>query len=327
MRNKTLTLITAILITSAVLILTISLSLLNSSAIDGENGFFSSLFTSEDVEEAASEPNVPAEPDEGPVTDEEIFVDPNAPTEPEVEDPTLDVPEVNEPAIEDETATEDDTIIEEDTVFVPEIGPLGNPVFPATEEWDGSEVVEGHSAPTYIDDVVIAIYEHATGKRVGQVTIRDDEAWKTVNQLHLDIYEKGNCIYDPSEIDSVPVCIPNGKYRIEVYAIWWADDGGCGSLFFAYTYGDNEMIEMWKHGIVYSGAEEFIAYTDSLIADEMAAIEAGTNVVPSPEEAITYICGFGADMPTRHSFRWTGDYHATFESSRGTPRFPYLEIE
>ncbi len=327
MKNKTLALMTAIIISSAVLILTVSLSLLNSSAVEG--GIFSSMIESiTDSEADETNETQPAEPDEGPFTDEDIFVSEGEGDDTVIEDETLDQPIVNEPAIEDEPVIEDAPAIEEDNApFVPEIGPLGNPVFPATEEWDGSELVEGHSAPCYIDDVVIAIYEHATGKLVGQVTIRDDEAWRTVNQLHLDIYEKGNRIYDPADPDAVPISIPNGKYRIEVYGIWWADDGGCGSLFFAYTYGDNEMIEMWKHGILYSGAQDFIAYTDSLIADEIAAIEAGTNKVPAPEEAITYICGFGADMPTLHSFRWTGDYHATFESSRGTPRFPYLEIE
>ena len=323
MKNKTLAMIAAALITATALILTAGLSLLNSSAIDNDGGFFSSLFVSDETvdEPATPDTDIPAEPDEGPVTDEEIFVGDDEPItdEPVVDEPVIDEPVVDEPVVEDPEA--------DNEIFVPEIGSLGNPVFPATEEWDGSELVEGHSAPCYIDEVVIAIYEHATGKLVGQVTIRDDEAWETVNRLHIDIYEKGNCIYDPSDIDAVPVAIPNGKYRIEVYGIWWADDGGCGSLFFAYTYGDNEMIEMWKHGILYSGAEDFIAYTDSLIADEMAAIEAGTNTVPTPEEAITYICGFGADKVTWNAFKWTGDYHATFEAGRGTPRFPYLEIE
>jgi len=321
MKSKTLALITASIITAAALILTVGLSLLNSSAVGEES------VPTESMAESAIDITISVDPeegkqpesDEGPFPDEDIYVDGNIPVydEPITDEPAVDEPEADLPIV-------DEPIIDEE-IFVPEIGPLGNPVFPATEEWDGGELINGHSAPCYIDDVVIAIYEHATGKLVGQVTIRDDEAWETVNQLHLDIYSKGNCIYDPKDIEAVPVAIPNGKYRIEVYGIWYADDGGCGSLFFAYTYGNNEMIEMWKHGILYSGCEDFIQYTDSLIADEMAAIEAGTNTVPKPEEAITYICGFSGEKVNLNSFKWNGDYHKVHEAGRGTPRFPYLE--
>ena len=323
MKSKTLALITASIVTAAALILTVGLSLLNSSAVGEE------IVPTESMAESAIDITIPTDPeeeklpehDEGPFPDEDIYVDEEVPVydEPVTDEPTVDEPETDVPAV-DESVTDEE-------IFVPEIGPLGNPVFKTTEEWNGEISCEGHSAPCYIKDVVIAIYEHATGKLVSQVTIRDDSAWETVNQLHLDIYSKGNCIYDPDDKDSVPIAIPNGKYRIEVYGIWYADDGGCGSLFFAYTYGTDEMIEMWKHGILYSGCEDFIAYTDSLIADEIAAIEAGTNTVPKAEEAITYICGFSDEMVNWNSFKWNGDYHKIYESGRGTPRFPYLETE
>ena len=322
MKNKTLALLTAALITVAVLTLTVCLSLLNSSAVNSESiplESFAESAIDPSIDLDSDEDKLP-EIDEGPFPDSDIFIDGATPNDDN--EPTDDEPIVDE-SIPDEPATDGPDNDEE--IFVPEIGALGNPVFKPTEEWDGSELINGHSAPTYIDDVVIAIYEHATGKLVGQVTIRDDSAWETVNEMHLDIYKKGNCIYDPDEIDSVPISIPNGKYRIEVYGIWYADDGGCGSLFFAYTYGNNEMIEMWKHGVLYSGCENFIAYTDSLIADEIAAIEAGTNTIPKPEEAVTYICGFSGEKVNLTSFKWNGDYHKVHESSRGTPRFPYLE--
>lgn len=315
MKSKTLALITAALITAAALILTASLSLLDSSAIDdslvvsaADSGTLG-LDSFEQNEEITEDTPVEGETVEGEATEGEA-------TEDEI---------IEDEIIEDEII--EDEPVEEKPVYVPEIGPLGNPVFPVSPEYDGSEIVEGHSAPSYIDDVVVAIYEHATGELVGQVTFRDDQVWKDVEELHRGVYTLGNCVYDPADKDAVPVAIPNGKYRVEVYAIWWADDGGCGSLFFAYTYGTNELLEMWKHGILYSGGQEFIAYVDALIADEMAAIEAGTNTLPAPEEQITYICGFGADKVNMTSFKWNGDYHKIFESSRGTPRFPYIETE
>ena len=140
MKNKTLALMTAIIISSAVLILTVSLSLLNSSAVEG--GFLSSMIESfGDSEADETNETQPAEPDEGPFTDEDIFVSEGEGDDTVIEDETLDQPVVNEPAIEDEPVIEDAPAIEEDNApFVPEIGPLGNPVFPATEEWDGSEL-------------------------------------------------------------------------------------------------------------------------------------------------------------------------------------------
>ena len=305
MKNKTLALITAALITAAALVLTASLSLLNSSANEdslavstAESGSIG-LDSFEQNEELTENKTAEDEIVEGEITEDET---------------------VEGEIIEDET-------VEEKPVYVPEIGPLGNPVFPASPEYDGSEIVEGHSAPTYIDDVVVAIYEHATGELVGYETFRDDQIWKDVEELHRGVYTLGDCVYDNNDKDAVPICIPNGKYRVEVYAIWWADDGGCGTLFFAYTYGTNELLEMWKCGTLYSGGHEFIAYIDALIADEMAAIEAGTNTVPALEETVTYICGFGANMISRSAFEWTGDFHKTFETMRGTPRFPYLATE
>ncbi|MBR6783114.1 MAG: hypothetical protein IKM32_00320 [Clostridia bacterium] len=311
MKSKTLALITAALITAAALALTASLSLLDSSAIDdpfeeslAENGSIGSIETPV-VEDA-------------PITEDEPVVEDT----PAVEDePVVD----DEPVIDDEPIVEDAPAVDEAPKFP--IGPLGNPVFPASPEYDGSEIVEGHSAPCYIDDVVVAIYEHATGELVGQVTFRDDQVWRDVEELHRGVYTLGNCVYNSNDKDAVPIAIPNGKYRVEVYAIWWADDGGCGTLFFAYTYGTNELLEMWKCGTLYSGGHEFIAYIDALIADEMAAIEAGTNTVPALEETVTYICGFGAEKVSFSAFEWTGDFHKTFESMRGTPRFPYLETE
>lgn len=304
MKRKTLALITAALITAAALILTASLSLLDSSAIDEP---------AESTAESGGAGGIePPAIDDAPVAEDAPIID--------------DAPVAEDTPVADDAPIIDDAPVAEEKPIIP-IGALGNPVFPVSPEYDGSEIIEGHSAPCYIDDVVVAIYEHATGELVGQVTFRDDQVWKDVEELHRGVYTLGNCVYDNNDKDAVPIAIPNGKYRVEVYAIWWADDGGCGTLFFAYTYGTNELLEMWKCGTLYSGGHEFIAYIDALIADEMAAIEAGTNTVPALEETVTYICGFGAEKVSFSAFEWTGDFHKTFESMRGTPRFPYLETE
>lgn len=86
-------------------------------------------------------------------------------------------------------------------------------------------------------------------------------------------------------------------------------------------------MEVWKHGQLHSGAQDFIAYVDALITDEMALVEAGQGNIPNPTDDVTYICGFGADMVSFTAFNWNGDYHKIFESGRGVARFPYLETE
>ena len=323
MKSKTLAIITAALITAAALVLTVSLSLLNGAAIDISDALVSAAepaldngIADDDVAiEVNTEDKIDVEINND--VDEEIYVvpeDQDATDEPVVDEPTVDEPTVDEP------------IIDEPTVDEPAVD-FGNPIFAPSVEWDGGELTEGHCAPYFIYDVVVQVYEHATGKLVSQTIYMDDQVWEDINQLHLDVYQQGNLVYEPDDKDAVPVGIPNGKYRIEVYAIWYADNGGCGSLFFAYTYGTNELMEVWKHGQLHSGAQDFIAYVDALIADEMALVEAGQGNIPAPTDDVTYICGFGADKVSFTAFNWNGDYHKIFESGRGVARFPYLETE
>ncbi len=318
MKSKTLAIITAALITAAALVLTMSLSLLNGAAIDISDAVVSAAEPALDNgiadDDVAIEVNTEDEIDVeiNNDVDEEIYVvpeDQDATDEPTVDEPTVDEPIIDEPTV-DEPAVD-----------------FGNPIFAPSAEWDGVELIEGHSAPYFINDVVVQVYEHATGKLVSQTIYMDDQVWEDINQLHLDVYQQGNLVYEPDDKDAVPVGIPNGKYRVEVYAIWYADNGGCGSLFFAYTYGTNELLEMWKHGQLHSGAQDFIAYVDALIADEMALVEAGQGNIPAPTDDVTYICGFGADKVSFTAFNWNGDYHKIFESGRGVARFPYLETE
>ena len=323
MKSKTLALITAALITAAALVLTVSLSLLNGAAIDISDALVSAAEPALDDgiadDDVAFEVNTEDEIDVeiNNDVDEEIYVTPE--DQPVVDEPTVDEPTVDEPTV-------DEPVVDEPVVDEPAVD-FGNPVFAPSAEWDGVELIEGHSAPYFIYDVVVQVYEHATGKLVSQTIYMDDQVWEDINQLHLDVYQQGNLVYEPDDKDAVPVGIPNGKYRVEVYAIWYADNGGCGSLFFAYTYGTNELMEVWKHGQLHSGAQDFIAYVDALIADEMALVEAGQGNIPAPTDDVTYICGFGADKVSLTAFNWNGDYHKIFESGRGVARFPYLETE
>ncbi len=314
MKSKTLAIITAALITAAALVLTVSLSLLNGAAIDISDALVSAAEPALDDgiadDDVAFEVNTEENVNDVEINndvDEEIYVTPE--DQPVVDEPTVDEPIVDAPVV-DEPAVD-----------------FGNPVFAPSAEWDGVELIEGHSAPYFINDVVVQVYEHATGKLVSQTIYMDDQVWEDINQLHLDVYQQGNFVYDPADKDAVPVGIPNGKYRVEVYAIWYADNSGCGSLFFAYTYGTNELLEMWKHGQLHSGAQDFIAYVDALIADEMALVEAGQGNIPAPTDDVTYLCGFSGEMVSLTAFEWNGDYHKVYEPGRGVARFPYLETE
>ena len=323
MKSKTLTIITAALITAAALVLTVSLSLLNGAAIDISDALVSAAdpalddgIADDDVAfEVNTEDEINVEINND--VDEEIFVTPE--DQPIVDESIVDESIVDEPIV-------DEPPVDEPTDDEPAVD-LGNPVFAPSTEWKGGELTEGHCAPYFIYDVVVQVYEHATGKLVSQTIYMDDQVWEDINQLHLDVYQQGNLVYEPDDKDAVPVGIPNGKYRVEVYAIWYADNGGCGSLFFAYTYGTNELMEVWKHGQLHSGAQDFIAYVDALIADEMALVEAGQGNIPAPTDDVTYICGFGADKVSLTAFNWNGDYHKIFEPGRGVARFPYLETE
>ncbi|MBQ5838298.1 MAG: hypothetical protein IIW39_06445, partial [Clostridia bacterium] len=219
MKSKTLALITAALITAAALILTLSLSLLSGAAIDSPEVDIDEAIVSaaepvtdngiadDDVE---IEVNVEDTNDVqiNNDVDEEIYVVPEnkeATDEPVVDEPTVDEPVIDEP-VTDEPEIEDVPVIEEPSTD------LGNPVFAPSIEWKGGEFIEGHSAPYFIYDVVVQVYEHATGKLVSQTVYMDDQIWEDINQLHLDVYQQGNLVYDPGDKDAVPVGIPNGKY-------------------------------------------------------------------------------------------------------------------
>lgn len=313
MKSKTLAIITAALITAAALVLTVSLSLLNGAAIDISDALVSAADPA--LDDGIADDDVAFEVN----TEDEINVEINNDVDEEIFVTPEDQPIVDEPIVDEPT-------VDENTVDEPAVD-LGNPVFAPSTEWKGGELTEGHCAPYFIYDVVVQVYEHATGKLISQTIYMDDQVWEDINQLHLDVYQQGNLVYEPDDKDAVPVGIPNGKYRVEVYAIWYADNGGCGSLFFAYTYGTNELMEVWKHGQLHSGAQDFIAYVDALIADEMALVEAGQGNIPAPTDDVTYICGFGADKVSLTAFNWNGDYHKIFEPGRGVARFPYLETE
>ncbi len=179
-------------------------------------------------------------------------------------------------------------------------------------------------------DVVVAIYEHSTGELVSQKIYTEDQLWYDINDLHIGVYERGECIYDPDgkyAQKDTPLYIENTKYRVEVFAIWFGDEYGSGELAFAYSYGaDNDYIEMWGSGVLYTGGELFTDYVDNLISDQIAELESGNAVAPTGKDVITSIIGFDIIQipvfPYSQSV-WTGDYYETV--GREIPRFPYIE--
>ena len=331
MKNKALTIITASLITASVIALSLSLALIGNAEIE-DNGIViedaADLTVDEDYGIADDDVALEVAPNEGENdvavnddVDEEIQVEP-------ADDVIEDAETENDGAVEDNVAENvpENSKPEPDYGMPVQIGTdeYGNPIFTPSAEWDGVSLSDNKYAPCFINDVIIQVYEHATGKLVSQTVYYNDEVWETINELHREVLTLGERVSDPQTPESVPVSIPNGKYRIEVYGIWWADNGGCGNLFFAYTYGTNELIEMWRNSVLYSGGYNFIAYVDSLIADEMAKVEVGNGNVPAPEQDITYICGFSGEKVSMSAFKWNGDYHKIYEETRNTERFPYI---
>lgn len=277
MKNKTLILITASIITVTAIILTAGLSLLHGSAIENE------------------------------------------PT-PEIQSgtPISEPLEVIDPTEKPEAAPDDEIPVQEEN------------------EEEQVELVktckdENCDYPYHFRyDVVVAIYEHATGKLVSQKIYTEDQIWDDINLLHQGVYTRGECIYDPAgkyASNETPVYLDKAKYRVEVFAIWFADEYGSGELAFAYSYGaDSDVMEMWASGILYTGGDLFIEYVDNLIADQMAELEAGKTVAPAAEDEITSIIGFDIVkipvFPYSQSV-WTGDFFEPF--GRKTERFPYIE--
>ena len=275
MKNKTLALITLSLITAAALVLTAGLSLLHGSATE----------------------NYPI-----PDTLQQLE---SVETAPEVSEPTASEPTVSEPAPEDEASEGADADIEipsENTAFVyPEYAYTECDV--NTAYIDGSD--RGHG-------VVIDIYSHKTGELVGQLSFVSEEICNYIGELKMEAFDPANELWIDRDKACVP--LPEGDYRIEVYAGTW----------FAYTYGNGDMFELTQCTLTFAGGEKLNGYIDFLISDLIADIEAGNVPAPDPQNAVSKLLYGGLEG------YWNGYYHEVIDryipaAGRFCERFPYIE--
>lgn len=199
MKNKTLAIITASLITAAALILTASLSLLNGAAIDISDALVS---TAE------------------PVIDNGI-ADDNVEIEVNVED-TNDVEIDNDVDEEIYVETEEDVTVEN------EAPAYEYPVF---------DYVEGDARNVYVGGgehvdkgVVIDVYSHKTGKLVGQLAFTSQEITSYISSLMREEFKPENELWIEEKVSCV--ALPKGDYRIEVYAgTWFSYTYGTSGIF------------------------------------------------------------------------------------------------
>ncbi len=281
MKNKTLAIITASIITVAALILTASLSLLNGAAIDISDALVS---TAE------------------PVIDNGI-ADDNVEIEVEVED-TDDVEIDNDVDEEIYVETEENVTVEN------EAPAYEYPVF---------DYVEGDARNVYVcggehvdKGVVIDVYSHKTGKLVGQLAFTSQEITSYISSLMREEFKPENELWIEEKVSCV--ALPEGDYRIEVYAGTW----------FSYTYGTSGIFELTQCTLTFSGGEKLTGYIDFLIADLIADIEAGNVEAPDPEMAVSKLEYAGIEG------YWEGYYNEVCDmyipgAGRWCERFPYIQ--
>ena len=281
MKSKTLAIITATLITAAALILTASLSLLNGAAIDISDAFVS---TAE------------------PVIDNGI-ADDNVEIEVEVED-------TNDTEIDNDVDEEIYVETEEDVTVENEAPAYEYPVF---------DYVEGDARNVYVGGgehvdkgVVIDVYSHKTGKLVGQLAFTSQEVTSYISSLMREEFKPENELWIEEKVSCV--ALPEGDYRIEVYAGTW----------FSYTYGTSGIFELTQCTLTFSGGEKLTGYIDFLIADLIADIEAGNVDSPDPEMAVSKLIYAGIEG------YWEGYYNEVCDmyipgAGRWCERFPYIQ--
>ncbi len=288
MKNKTLALITAALITAAALVLTAGLSLLDTSAIDDST-----------AESAADSGTVGAELNEE-VPAPETKAD-NAPAE--------DVPTVDAPAQYPDT-----TLPALDTLAVV-----------TTSEETGYD----HPGFEYViwKDIVIDVFEHKTGKLVGQVWLTEDELYDEFCKIFEADFDYTAELFNPHNPEDVPVYIPEAEYRVEFYWVHRLTErasGCCGSLAFSYGVEENEIYEFTQTGYPLGNGETVIAFMESLVAEKIAQLENGVNDKLEAEESFAHIIGFDGENSC-----WNGTTLSTGEFLPGVPRyterFPYIE--
>ena len=281
MKSKTLAIITAALITASALVLTVSLSLLNGAAIDISDALVS-----------AADPAL----DDG-IADDDVAFEANTEDEINVE--------INND-VDEEIYVE----TEEDVTVENEAPAYEYPVF---------DYVEGDARNVYVcggehvdKGVVIDVYSHKTGKLVGQLAFTSQEITSYISSLMREEFKPENELWIEEKVSCV--ALPEGDYRIEVYAGTW----------FSYTYGTSGIFELTQCTLTFSGGEKLTGYIDFLIADLIADIEAGNVEAPDPEMAVSKLIYAGIEG------YWEGYYNEVCNmyipgAGRWCERFPYIE--
>lgn len=303
MKNKTLALITAAIITAAALVLTAGLSLLNSSAID----------------DAANEDYLAESTADLGVTGTVIT---NA--EENTDEAVENVEDVED--VEDVGNAEAEEIVE--TVV-----PVADTTLPALDTLEVVKTSEetgfDHPGFEYViwKDIVIDVFEHSTGKLVGQVWITEDELYDKFCEIFEADFDYTAELFDPHDPEDVPVYIPKAEYRVEFYWVHRLtanSSGSCGSLAFSYGVEDNEIYEFTQTGYPLANGETVIAFMESLVAEKIAQLENGVNDDLATEESFAHIIGFDGENSC-----WNGTTLPSGEFLPGAPRytdrFPYLE--
>lgn len=306
MKNKTLAMITAALITAAALILTAGLSLLDTSAIDDSaivSAAEGSAIGTEPVPDSENGENYPVI-EEGPLTDIPAY------------DQENEAPEAENAPLVEETVTvyPDTTLPALDTLEVV-----------ATSDELGTD----SPGFEYVlrKDIVIDVFEHKTGKLVGQVWLTEDELYDEFCKTFDADFDYTAGLFDPNNPEDVPVYIPEATYRVEFYWVnrLTAGASGCiGSLAFSYGVEDNEIYEFTQTGYSLANGETVIAFMESLVAEKIAQLENGVTDDIQAEESFACIIGFDGENSC-----WNGTTLSTGEFLPGAPRyaarFPYIE--
>ena len=293
MKRKTFVLVAASLIALSAILLTTSLSFLHGSAFVPTQD----QFPFDEQIESADKPNG------------EALLQPQQPTE---DEPEADV---------SEEATPDD--------LAPSLPKYDYPDFDYNltdarlMHYCGcDQSTRGNS--THADllrGVTIDVYSHKTGELVGQLALESAEIENYISKLFAEEFEprKETCEFGKAE---ECLNLPEGDYRIEVYAGVW----------FSYTYGNDSMYELTQCTMTFFGGEKVIGYINYLIDGYIAEIEAGNVKKPNPEMAVSklefkglegYWDGYWIEQGYWNGNGWTG--YQWEGAGRFTERFPYIE--
>ena len=285
MKRKTFALVTAALITLSAIVLTTALAFLHSSAFVPTQDEFEF-----DVQTEESSAATQLQPESKPTDEPETSKDENT----ETKEPKFDYPDF------DYNLT--------DARLMHYCG--------------CDQSTRGNS--THADllrGVTIDVYSHKTGELVGQLALESAEIENYISELFAEEFEprKETCEFNkPEEC----LNLPQGDYRIEVYAGVW----------FSYTYGDDSMFELTQCTMTFFGGEKVIGYINYLIDDYIAEIEAGNVKKPNPEMAVSklefkglegYWDGYWIEQGYWNGNGWTG--YQWEGAGRFTQRFPYIE--